>query len=172
MGFFHAMQTLLLGLREGGLTVAYNTIFWARAQARRLLRPTEMGVRALIARDDAILLVRHRGGRTPWGLPGGGIAPRESLAAAAAREAREESGCPVAIGELLGLYHSFGEGMNNYIAVFLADPLAEARPPSGDLEIVDAHFFRPRDIPAATEAGSLRRIAEYRRGVRGMYGGW
>ncbi|MBC8077390.1 MAG: NUDIX hydrolase, partial [Chloroflexales bacterium] len=32
-----------------------------------------MGVRIVAMRGDEVLLVRHRGGRTPWSLPGGGV---------------------------------------------------------------------------------------------------
>lgn len=160
------------GLREGALTLAYNTIIWARNLVRHATRPTEMGVRALVLHGDTVLLVRHRGGRRPWSLPGGGIDPREPLDAAAIREVREEGGCPVRIERLLGLYHAFGQGTNNYIGVFVCAPMGPAAPPQGDLEIVDARFFPIGDLPANTEAGSLRRIAEHGRGETGIYGEW
>jgi ADP-ribose pyrophosphatase YjhB (NUDIX family) len=159
-------------MREGALTIAYNAIVWARALARQAGRPTEMGVRALVPRGHELLLVRHRGGSTPWSLPGGGIYPQEPLADAARREVAEEAGCTVAVGRLLGLYHSFGEGMNNYVAVFVCAPLGAARPPVGDLEIVDARFFDRRDLPATIDPGSLRRIAEHDRGGAAIYGAW
>lgn len=166
------MRTVSTGLREGALTLAYNAILFARRLVRRATRPTEMGVRVLVVRGDELLLVRHRGGRTPWSLPGGGIAPRETLAEAAAREVREEAGCAVTVGALLGLYHSFGEGMNNYIAIFVATPHEAAQAPSGDLEIVDARFFARRDLPANTDPASLRRVAEYDAGEQGVYRAW
>src|SRR5690606_21080571 len=123
------MRQTYTGLREGALTLAYNAIVWARGLARQATRPTEMGVRALVLRGDVLLLVRHRGGSKPWALPGGGISPKEPLDVAARREVQEEAGCAVELEHMLGLYHSFGQGMNNYIAVFVGRPLGPARPP-------------------------------------------
>lgn len=166
------METWKASLREGGLALAYNTIVLVRAGLRQLTRPTEVGVRALVVRGDEVLLVRHRGGRRPWSLPGGGIHRGETLAEAAVREVREESGCETRVLHLLGLYRAVGEGMTNYVAVFLCAPLGEALPPRHDLEIADARFFRRHEVPANTELGSLRRFDEHQRGERGLYGPW
>ncbi len=166
------MHNTIHGLREGALTVAYNTILIARSAVRRLARPTTVGVRVVVPRGDTLLLVRHRGGARPWALPGGGVETHETLADAALREVREESGCAAELLSMLGLYHSFGEGMSNYIAVFVCAPLSAPRPPVGDLEIVDARFFPRHDLPTTTDEGSLRRIAEYADGQHGIYGAW
>jgi 8-oxo-dGTP diphosphatase len=166
------MKSTLRGLREGALTLTYNTFLVARGLARRVRRPTEVGVRVLVARGDQVLLVRHRGGAAPWSLPGGGVGRNESLAGAAVREVREEAGCPVELQGLLGVYHAFFEGMSNHIAVFVCAPLAEPRPPVGDLEIVDARFFRRDALPAGIDRGSTLRIAEHARGERGLFRPW
>lgn len=174
-GFFveiYKMHPVAYGLREGALTLTYNFIVVARGLVRNLVRPTEIGVRVLVAQGDSVLLVRHRGGREPWNLPGGGISAFETLEDAARREVHEESHCSVQVADLLGIYHSFSEGMSNYITVFVATPLGPACPPMADLEIVDARFFDPRDIPANTSPGALRRIEEYRQGRRGIYRPW
>lgn len=168
----YAMNNTIHGLREGALTLAYNAIMVARGGYRRLARPLQVGVRVLVPRGDAVLLVRHRGGSRPWALPGGGVAKGESLEEAARREVREEAGCAVAPGHLLGVYHAFYEGMTNYTAVFVCAPLGAAAAPDGDLEIVDARFFPLRDLPANTERGSLARIAEHARGERGLVAHW
>src|SRR5690348_11627137 len=94
------------------LAVGLRRVVWG------LSRPATVGVRALIVRGDTVLLVRHRAGRYPWGLPGGGVARYERLAEAAAREAYEETGAAVRIERLLGVYDSFHDGVSNYIAVF------------------------------------------------------
>jgi 8-oxo-dGTP pyrophosphatase MutT (NUDIX family) len=117
-------------------------------------------------------MVRHRSGATPWSLPGGGVGRGEDLPAAALREVREEGGCAAQIERLLGMYYQRDEGFNNYVAVFVCAALGDAQPPVGDLEIVDARFFLPQDVPATTEAGSLRRIAEFRRGLVGLSQQW
>ncbi|HMQ31390.1 MAG TPA: NUDIX domain-containing protein [Chloroflexaceae bacterium] len=166
------MNHVLHGLREGALTITYNLYLAARAAGRRLTAPTAVGVRVIAPRGDEVLLVRHRGGRFPWSLPGGGVGRHESLADSAVRELREEGGCPAEVAYLHGLYHSFGEGMNNFIAIFVCTPLGEARPPAADLEIVDARFFPARDLPATLDPGSRRRLEEFARGERGVSRPW
>jgi ADP-ribose pyrophosphatase YjhB (NUDIX family) len=166
------MNDLNHGLREGGLTLAYHAIITLRDGLRRLARPTELGVRAVVTRGDRLLMVRHRSGPTPWSLPGGGVARGEDLATAALREVREEGGCAAQIQHLLGIYYQNAYGFNNHVGVFVCAALGEARPPVGDLEIVDARFFLPQDLPANTDSGSLRRIAEFRQGRSGLAERW
>ena len=122
--------------------------------------------------DNTVPLVRHRGGRYPWILPGGGLNRGESMAAAALRELREEGGCHAEGAILHGLFHNHGGGASDFIATFLCPPIGEARPPVADLEIVDARFFPVDDLPAAVDPGSRRRIAEHQRGERGLYALW
>jgi hypothetical protein len=85
---------------------------------------------------------------------------------------REEAGCAAQLDGMLGLYHNFAGGMSNYIAVFVCSALGEVRAPKGDLEIVDARLFQRRDLPGGADGGSLRRLAEYWSGRRGIYGQW
>jgi 8-oxo-dGTP diphosphatase len=170
--FRKRMIASIYGLREAALTLTYNLIVTLRQVDRSLRRPTEMGVRALVLRNESVVLVRHRGGKQPWSLPGGGIAPREPLDRAALREVGEEAGCNVEITALLGLYHHFGQSMNNYIAVFICTALDDPQPPRADLEIVNAGLFPFHDLPSNTEAGSRRRIADYTAGSRGIYRAW
>ncbi|MEI7770174.1 MAG: NUDIX domain-containing protein [Chloroflexales bacterium] len=166
------MNAVIHGMREGALTLAYCAIVTARDRARRLANPTTLGVRAVVTRDGRLLMVRHRSGATPWSLPGGGVSRGEDLAAAALREVREEGGCVVQVERLLGMYFQGDHGFNNYVAVFVCAATGDARPPVGDLEIVDARFFLPQDVPATADVGSLRRIAEFRRGLVGLAEMW
>ena len=61
----------------------------------------------VIRNDDGELLLIHRSTDelTQWELPGGKVEPGENFAATAAREAREELGVDVTIGESLGNAH-------------------------------------------------------------------
>jgi ADP-ribose pyrophosphatase YjhB (NUDIX family) len=147
------------------LAVALRRVFWG------LRRPVTVGVRALVVRDGAVLLVRHRAGQKPWGLPGGGVARYERLAEAARRETQEETGVTVRIERLLGVYDSFHDGVSNYIAVFVCTPLGDPAPPRS-LEIAEARFFPIGAPPAGMDPGSRRRIADYLAGAQGQAKGW
>ena len=147
------------------LAIALRRGFWA------LRRPVTVGVRAFVVRNGAVLLVRHRAGREPWGLPGGGVARYERLAEAARRETQEETGVTVRIERLLGIYDSFHDGVSNYIAVFVCAPLGDPNPPRS-LEIAEARFFPLEAPPDGMDPGSRRRIADYLAGAQGQAQGW
>ena len=156
-------QTILGSLYA--LAVVLRRAFWG------LRRPVTVGVRAFVVRDGAVLLVRHRAGPAPWGLPGGGVARYERLAEAARRETREETGATVRIDRLLGIYDSFHDGISNYIAVFVCTPLDDPDPPRS-LEIAEARFFPMDAPPAGMDPGSRRRIADYLAGAQGQAKRW
>jgi ADP-ribose pyrophosphatase YjhB (NUDIX family) len=65
-----------------------------------------VGVGAVIVGDGRVLLIQR--GQAPllgeWSLPGGVLECGESLREAAVREAREETGLDVEVGEMLGVY--------------------------------------------------------------------
>jgi ADP-ribose pyrophosphatase YjhB (NUDIX family) len=59
-----------------------------------------LAVRAVILRDDRLLLVNAWKGRTHlWTCPGGGVEVHQSLPDALAREVMEETGLSVAVGQ-------------------------------------------------------------------------
>jgi 8-oxo-dGTP diphosphatase len=70
----------------------------------------EVAVGAVCVRDGRLLLIRR--GRGPgagsWSLPGGRVAPGEPLAAAVARELREETGLHGRVGPLCGIAERIG----------------------------------------------------------------
>jgi ADP-ribose pyrophosphatase YjhB (NUDIX family) len=104
--------------------------------------------------DPRVLLIRR--GQAPllgeWSLPGGVVECGETLRAAAAREAREETGLEVEIGEMLGVYERVIPGDNgrtryHYVLIdFLCRPLG------GDLsaasDAADVRWFTEQELPA------------------------
>lgn len=155
------LYALAIGLRKG---------LWAARW------PMLVGVRALIVRRAAgrateVLLVRHRSGRRPWAMPGGGVRRYERMGEAARREAWEETGATVRIEGLLGLYENFEGGMSNYIAVFVCAPLEEPRPVRS-FEIAEVRYFALDSLPTGLDAASRRRIEEFRAGEQGISRLW
>jgi 8-oxo-dGTP diphosphatase len=158
-------------IEQAALGPIYRLAIWLRSAVWRLRRTTLIGVRALIVRDGAILLIRHRSGKQPWALPGGGVERNERLAEAARREAHEETGAPIRVERLLGVYDRFGDRISNYVVVFVCTALGEPHPPRS-LEIAEARFFPLDRLPAGADAGTRRRVAEYLAGARGITRIW
>jgi 8-oxo-dGTP diphosphatase len=106
----------------------------------------KLAVAVLIARDGRLLLgKRGPGTREPgkWSFPAGFVERGEPVERAAAREAREETGLDVVVGDLVGLYSSEGETV--VLAVYEANS-AVGEPRAGD-DLVQVGWFAFSDLP-------------------------
>lgn len=132
---------------------------------RRAMRGTSLGVRVLVLREEAVFLVRHT--YVPgWHLPGGGVDPGESAAAAAARELREEAGLvPEGPLHLHGLFFNEALGRRDHVALFVARAVRMVEAPGADWEIAQSGFFALDALPEGTSAPTLRRLSEVRNGA-------
>jgi ADP-ribose pyrophosphatase YjhB (NUDIX family) len=102
-------------------------------------------VAVLIARDGRLLLgKRGPGAREPgkWSFPAGFVERGERVEHAAAREAREETGLDIVVGDLVGLYSSEGETV--VLAVYEATSRGE--PSAGD-DLVEVDWFAFSELP-------------------------
>jgi mutator protein MutT len=100
----------------------------------------------LIEDGGRVLLAKRSGGRPEagrWHLPGGFVDRGETVEAAAGREAVEEVGLTVEIGDLLGVY-SYPD--DPVVVVVYQARVRSGRPVPGD-ETDEAAWFRPAEIP-------------------------
>lgn len=128
--------------------------------------PTLAAIVAII--DNGKVLLTKREDFEVWCLPGGGVEDGESLAEAAIREAREETGVDVELTRLVGVYSRIGGMWNDVHAVLFA-----ARPVGGELklqpgETVEVEYFPFDQIPDEVLFGHKKRIEDAIRDVRGI----
>lgn len=127
----------------------------------RVLRLRTRGVKVMLFNPQGeLLLVRHSYGRTDqYLLPGGGIHPFETPAAAAAREIREEVGVEVESLTALSIHFSRAEGKRDTVHLFTA--FTAEKPVADGVEVEEARFFALKALPGSVSPATLRRIAEY-----------
>lgn len=107
----------------------------------------------LAMRDDEILLVRHfRPGRHDfWAGPGGGVEGSEELAAAAAREAFEETRLRVATSSLAyidELVDGWGRMVKFwFLAEYLSGEIDVSKNPASGESISEAGWFGRNNLP-------------------------
>ncbi len=117
---------------------------------------------------DRILMIR-RSDNDNWAVPGGGMDLGESIADAAIREVREETGIEVEVIGLVGIYTnprhvieytSDGEVRQEFSVVFTAKPVGgEVAPSSESLEV---RWVDPADLGNYTMHPSMQtRIGHY-----------
>ena len=109
-------------------------------------------VQAVVVRDEAVLMVKHRqDGRAYWCLPGGALEPDETPEEGAIRELREE--CNV-IGEIVRQTSYLRYGLDDETYSFLVD-IGDQRPalgfdpelPGDEAILSDVRWLRLHEIP-------------------------
>lgn len=113
-----------------------------------------IGVGAVIVADRRALLIRRA--QAPllgeWSLPGGVLECGETLRDAAIREAREETGLVVEVGEMLGVYERVIRSDDarvryHYVLIdFLCRPVAGELKAGSDA--AEAGWFTREELPA------------------------
>ncbi|MDP3257685.1 MAG: NUDIX domain-containing protein [Bosea sp. (in: a-proteobacteria)] len=132
----------------------------------RLSRGMTLGVRAAVLNDRGeVFLVRHT--YTPgWHLPGGGVEVGETMAAALAKELREEARISLTgPATLFGLYFNRKTSRRDHVALYVVRDFVVDAAKMPDLEIAEARFFPLDALPQGLTPGTRRRLAEIAGGI-------
>lgn len=135
----------------------------------KITQPQTVGVRAILIKNNKILLVKHTYS-DQWFLPGGGLKKGEKLENAIKRELNEELGVEVNEINLHGAYQNFYEGKRDYIIVFKTENFEIF--PKKDQEIEQYEFFDFLNIPEKTSPGTRKRIKELLENKMTSHGDW
>lgn len=155
-----------MSIRE---TPRFSLVRFAKPLTKRLgawaglvARATTLGVRAVVRDEEGrILLVRHT--YLPgWYLPGGGVDPGETVAAAAVREVAEETGvATLEKPRLFALYLNRRVSRRDHVALLVFDaPVAGQTLRRPAIEIAEVGFFALDALPRETTDATRRRLAE------------
>ncbi|MBI5825241.1 MAG: NUDIX domain-containing protein [Chloroflexi bacterium] len=126
------------------------------------------GVAANVAiiHEGKILLTKREDFET-WILPGGGVEDGESIAQAAIRETKEETGLDVELTGLVGVYSRLSNMSPVHAILFTARPIGgEIKCQEG--ETIAVEWFAFDELPSPLSAGHKRRIEDAISGVSGV----
>lgn len=116
-----------------------------------------IGVNIAILDEGKILLTKREDFEI-WCLPGGSVDEGESLAQAAVREAREETGLEVKLERLVGIYsRPRWRDESTHVVLFAARPAGGSLRPDPQ-EVLEARFFGPQEIPSDLVVDQALRI--------------
>lgn len=125
-----------------------------------------IGVNICIIQNNKILLTKREDFEV-WCVPGGAVDEGESVAQAAIREAREETGLEVKLTRLIGIYsRASWPGAVAHIVSFLAEPVGGDIDPDPK-EVIEIGYFGPDEIPADLLTWNRQRILDAFNGVGG-----
>ena len=127
---------------------------------------SNIAVNVAVIHDGKILLTKRDDFET-WILPSGGVEDGESIAQAAIRETKEETGLDVELTRLVGVYSRLSNMASGYMILFAAKPMGgEIKCQEG--ETIAVEWFDFDDIPSPLSLGHHRRIKDAIEGARGV----
>ncbi len=105
-----------------------------------------LAVNIAIIQAGQILLIKREDFEV-WCLPGGHVDIGESIAQAALRETREETGLDVELTRLVGIYSIPGKNASgSHVVLFAAKPIGGELKWSED-EVLEARYYDPHLLP-------------------------
>src|ERR1044072_8194898 len=127
----------------------------------RFSRGLTLGVRAIVIDPQGrVFLVKHSY-VAGWHLPGGGVAPGETIGEALDRELMEEGAiAPLEPPVLHGVFFNSRVSRRDHVVVFVVRAFRQEGKPPPPAEIVDYGFFARDALPPDTTRGTRARLAE------------
>jgi len=118
--------------------------------------------------DDAerILCVRMNYANRNWTTPGGRVEKGESPIAALKREALEESGYEIDIGDLIGVY---SKTYADDLVLCFEGRIVTQKPWTANEEISEVRWFSRSELPDEMSVVVRTRIEDAFNGVRGVF---
>jgi len=139
-------------VHRGGLRANILTIGKIQHDDRIALRAPHVGVGIVVKRAGRYLLGLRRGterGPSTWSVPGGSVAPAETVLACAIRELREETGLPGELPRAVSQAFNRLEDGREWKSVFVAVDV----PPKAEPELREPEkcarwsWFEPNSLP-------------------------
>lgn len=115
-----------------------------------------IGVFALIFDDEGRILLGRRRDVDWWNLPGGGMEAGETVDEALRREAREETGLEVEVGQLVGVYSK--PQKQEVVLTFRCRVVGGTLQPTE--EIRESRYFPPGALPRNTLPKHRQRVED------------
>lgn len=143
-------------LPKGAVGVLYEI-------ARHLLKRPVVGIAAVARNDEGQILLVQRGDTGTWALPGGTLEWGEELAKGLPREIEEETGATwLGMDRVSGVYSRPDRDprFHAVTVVVVGRVGPEARGPKNTVEIRQARFFSPDDVPEPLAMGMSDMLAD------------
>jgi ADP-ribose pyrophosphatase YjhB (NUDIX family) len=125
-----------------------------------------LAVNVAVIHEGQVLLTKREDFEV-WCLPGGQVEEGESLAQAAIRETKEETGLDVELTRLVGVYSRLGGFPDVHAILYAACPIG------GEIclqpgETVEVRYFYPNELPAEMLVAQKQRILDAIQGLSGI----
>jgi len=110
--------------------------------------------------EGRVFLVKHSYVRG-WQMPGGGVEPGETIAAALEREIREEANIELTASPILhAIYYNTHDSWRDHVAFYIVRQFRQIGSPEPNKEIIAHGFFPTGELPAGTTKATRERISE------------
>ncbi len=127
-------------------------------------------VRALVIKEDAVLLVKHTYAKGWWYAIGGSVERKEAPSEAIKRELMEEVGVKLEEApQLFAIYHYTFKKRDDYVILYIVRSFTMF--PANSLEIESSSWFKLHELPVDISPATRRRIEEFA-GLREISNQW